>query len=124
MARVLFGVRGGSQDYFPAPVPYRDVTLPEKLRFGYYLNGASVRTLGRAKTDLCIVQNKMEQSRALLLVTGPYWKQRRHFARQDMSALRSSPRTVRAGAALHLSAKLKSGFSGTGTATIHWDHFC
>ena len=41
MARVLFGERGGREDYFPVPVPYRDVTLPEKLRFGYYLNGAS-----------------------------------------------------------------------------------
>jgi len=42
MARVLFGERGaGRQDYFPAPVPYRDVTLPKTLRFGYYLNGAS-----------------------------------------------------------------------------------
>jgi hypothetical protein len=28
-ARVLFGERSGSRhDYFPAPVPYRDVTLP------------------------------------------------------------------------------------------------
>ena len=42
MARVLFGARDGRHAYFPAPVPYRDVTLPEKLRFGYYLNGASV----------------------------------------------------------------------------------
>ena len=41
VARVLFGERGNGQDYFPAPVPYRDVTLPEKLRFGYYLNGGS-----------------------------------------------------------------------------------
>jgi hypothetical protein len=41
VARVLFGERsGGRQDYFPAPVPYRDVTLPKMLRFGYYLNGA------------------------------------------------------------------------------------
>ena len=40
-ARVLFADRsGGRQDYFPAPVPYRDVTLPKTLRFGYYLNGA------------------------------------------------------------------------------------
>ena len=41
MARVLFGDRGGGQHYFPAPIPYQDVALPEKLRFGYYLNGAS-----------------------------------------------------------------------------------
>jgi Asp-tRNA(Asn)/Glu-tRNA(Gln) amidotransferase A subunit family amidase len=40
VARVLFGERSGGQDYFPAPVPYRDVTLPKTLRFGYYLNGA------------------------------------------------------------------------------------
>ena len=30
---------GGRQDYFPAPVPFRDVTPPKTLRFGYYLNG-------------------------------------------------------------------------------------
>ncbi|KAF8270691.1 amidase signature domain-containing protein [Lactarius quietus] len=42
MSRVLFGKGGNGQDIFPAPVPYRDVTLPEKLRFGYYLNGSSV----------------------------------------------------------------------------------
>ncbi|KAI0277645.1 hypothetical protein BC826DRAFT_726156 [Russula brevipes] len=35
-------VRGSSWDYFPAPVPYRDVTLPETLRFGYYLNDGAV----------------------------------------------------------------------------------
>ena len=40
MARVLFGAREGGHAYFPAPIPYRDVKLPEKLRFGYYLNGA------------------------------------------------------------------------------------
>ena len=39
-ARVLFGVREGGDGYFPSPVPYRDVNLPERLRFGYYLNGA------------------------------------------------------------------------------------
>ncbi|KAI0286198.1 hypothetical protein BC826DRAFT_1189513 [Russula brevipes] len=40
MACVLFGVRGGNQDYLPGagPVPRRGVTLPEKLRFEYYLN--------------------------------------------------------------------------------------
>jgi Asp-tRNA(Asn)/Glu-tRNA(Gln) amidotransferase A subunit family amidase len=42
MSRVLFGKHGSGHSYFPAPVPYRDVTLPEKLRFGYYLNGALV----------------------------------------------------------------------------------
>ena len=40
MARVLFGAREGGHSYFPSPIPYRDVKLPEKLRFGYYLNGA------------------------------------------------------------------------------------
>ena len=40
MARVLFGDSGGREDCLLAPVPYREVTLPEKLRFGYYLNGA------------------------------------------------------------------------------------
>jgi Asp-tRNA(Asn)/Glu-tRNA(Gln) amidotransferase A subunit family amidase len=45
VARVLFGDRGSSEDYFPAPVPYRDVTLPGTLRFGYFLNGTSNATL-------------------------------------------------------------------------------
>ena len=45
MARVLFGVDSGREGYFPAPIPYRDVDLPEKIRFGYYLNGASSATL-------------------------------------------------------------------------------
>jgi hypothetical protein len=31
MARVLFGECGGGGNYFPVPVPYRDVTLPVKL---------------------------------------------------------------------------------------------
>jgi hypothetical protein len=48
MARVLFGERSGRDGSFPAPVPYRDVTLPENLRFGYYLNGASGATLTNA----------------------------------------------------------------------------
>ncbi|KAN0132779.1 Amidase signature domain containing protein [Lactarius tabidus] len=43
MARVLFGKNGSGHGYFPAPVPYRDVTLPEKLRFGYYLNDGTVK---------------------------------------------------------------------------------
>jgi Asp-tRNA(Asn)/Glu-tRNA(Gln) amidotransferase A subunit family amidase len=40
MSRILFGARDGEDSYFPTPIPYRDVKLPEKLRFGYYLNGA------------------------------------------------------------------------------------
>jgi len=41
MARVLFSKRGGgSQDYYLAPIPHRDVTLPKTLQFGYYFNGA------------------------------------------------------------------------------------
>ncbi|KAF8260713.1 amidase signature domain-containing protein [Lactarius quietus] len=43
MARVLFGAHGGGHAYFPTPIPYRDVKLPEKLRFGYYLNDTSVK---------------------------------------------------------------------------------
>ncbi|KAI0258706.1 amidase signature domain-containing protein [Gloeopeniophorella convolvens] len=43
LARVLIGERGSGLGYFPAPVPYRDVTLPEKLRFGYYLNDNVVK---------------------------------------------------------------------------------
>jgi len=61
MARVLFGERGGSQDYFPAPIAYRDVTLPEKLRFGYYLNGASCATLDCVRL-MCICAQKNRRS--------------------------------------------------------------
>ncbi|KAH9166728.1 amidase [Lactarius sanguifluus] len=43
MARVLFGAREGADAYFPSPLPYRDVKLPEKLRFGYYLNDGVVK---------------------------------------------------------------------------------
>jgi hypothetical protein len=72
MARVLFGERGSGHAYFPAPVPYRDVTLPEKLRFGYYLNGASVppRNLWSRQLTGCVI--KRVWSRALLHVKGLY----------------------------------------------------
>ncbi|KAI9440853.1 amidase [Lactarius indigo] len=43
MARVLFGAREAGHAYFPSPIPYRDVKLPEKLRFGYYLNDVVVK---------------------------------------------------------------------------------
>ena len=56
MARVLFGERGGGENYFPVPVSYRDVTLPEKLRFGYYLNGESSSTSIDAMLMLRIYQ--------------------------------------------------------------------
>lgn len=39
-ARLVFGVQGREHD--PAPLPYRDVRLPERLRFGYYLSGTSI----------------------------------------------------------------------------------
>jgi hypothetical protein len=45
MAHILFGKRSSGQDYFPAPITYQDVTLPNKLRFGYFLNGGSCVTL-------------------------------------------------------------------------------
>lgn len=43
MSRILFGARDGEDSYFPTPIPYRDVKLPEKLRFGYYLNDTAVK---------------------------------------------------------------------------------
>ena len=52
MARVLFGAREGGHAYFPSPIPYRDVKLPEKLRFGYYLNGARPRPFPSARGQL------------------------------------------------------------------------
>ena len=35
--RLTFGQRG--LNYDPAPIPYKDVKLPAKLRFGYYATG-------------------------------------------------------------------------------------
>ena len=35
--RVVFGQE--SPDYDPVPIPYRDISLPPKLKFGYYVNG-------------------------------------------------------------------------------------
>jgi hypothetical protein len=94
MARVLFGERGGREDYFPAPVSYRDVTLPEKLRFGYYLNGtSSVSLINAVLMDMYIKQTVW--SRDLLPATGLCWKPYMHFARQDMNASRSILRMVR-----------------------------
>jgi hypothetical protein len=61
MARVLFGERGGREDYFPAPVSYRDVTLPERLRFGYYLNGPSNVSLINAVLLECISNRRCGQ---------------------------------------------------------------
>jgi amidase len=38
--RTTFGVQDSLNSV--APVPYREVQLPPKLRFGYYTSGASV----------------------------------------------------------------------------------
>ncbi|KAM5532354.1 hypothetical protein V8D89_013948 [Ganoderma adspersum] len=40
-ARLVFGVQGRERD--PAPLPYRDVRLPERLRVGYYLSDGYVK---------------------------------------------------------------------------------
>lgn len=40
--RVAFALE--SDNYDPAPIPYRDVTLPEKLKFGYYVSGQLLTT--------------------------------------------------------------------------------
>ena len=42
-ARAVFGRRGSGKFYFPAPIPYRDVQLPKKLKFGYYLMDGLVK---------------------------------------------------------------------------------
>ena len=42
-ARAVIGRRGGDKFYFPVPIPYRDVQLPEKLKFGYYLMDGLVK---------------------------------------------------------------------------------
>ena len=42
-ARAVVGRRGSDKFYFPAPIPYRDVELPNKLKFGYYLMDGLVK---------------------------------------------------------------------------------
>jgi len=42
-ARAVIGRRGSDKFYFPAPIPYRDVQLPRKLKFGYYLMDGLVK---------------------------------------------------------------------------------
>ena len=42
-ARAIIGKRGNGKFYFPAPIPYRDVQLPKKLKFGYYLMDGLVK---------------------------------------------------------------------------------
>ena len=42
-ARAVIGRRGSDKFYFPAPIPYRDVQLPKKLKFGYYLMDGLVK---------------------------------------------------------------------------------
>lgn len=38
IARVTFG-KNQSPSYSVVPIPFRDVQLPQKLRFGYYTSG-------------------------------------------------------------------------------------
>ena len=42
-ARAVIGRRGSHKFYFPAPIPYRDIQLPKKLKFGYYLMDGLVK---------------------------------------------------------------------------------
>jgi len=42
-ARAIIGRRGSDKFYFPVPIPYRDVQLPKKLKFGYYLMDGLVK---------------------------------------------------------------------------------
>ena len=42
-ARAIIGRRGGDKFYFPVPMPYRDVQLPKRLKFGYYLMDGLVK---------------------------------------------------------------------------------
>ncbi|KAF8270692.1 amidase signature domain-containing protein [Lactarius quietus] len=69
MARVLFGAHGGGHAYFPTPIPYRDVKLPEKLRFGYYLNVLeSVQALRAAGHECVEIDCQMCQSGAVVFL--------------------------------------------------------
>lgn len=40
LSKVAFGLPGRSHDV--VPLPFRDITLPSKLRFGYYTHGVSL----------------------------------------------------------------------------------
>ena len=42
-ARAVIGRRGSDKFYFPAPIPYRNVQLPKRLKFGYYLMDGLVK---------------------------------------------------------------------------------
>ncbi|EKM81874.1 hypothetical protein AGABI1DRAFT_112104 [Agaricus bisporus var. burnettii JB137-S8] len=42
VSRAIFGVQGRKHDI--APIPFREVTLPKKLRFGYYTSDDCVKT--------------------------------------------------------------------------------
>ncbi|KAG6894735.1 hypothetical protein C0992_004918 [Termitomyces sp. T32_za158] len=37
VSRLVFGIQGNEQSI--APIPYRQIQLPPKLRFGYYTSG-------------------------------------------------------------------------------------
>lgn len=40
--RVAFG-QGGRAPFLPPPLPYREVTLPKKLKFGYYTSDGFIK---------------------------------------------------------------------------------
>lgn len=48
-AKVSFGEQGN--DLQVAPIPYREVSLPQKLKFGYYTSGAQCGILNEGLTD-------------------------------------------------------------------------
>lgn len=43
VSRIVFGIQGKEQSI--APIPYREIQLPPKLRFGYYTSGLNLPSL-------------------------------------------------------------------------------
>jgi Asp-tRNA(Asn)/Glu-tRNA(Gln) amidotransferase A subunit family amidase len=61
-ARVLFGAPDKARDV--APVPFRDVELPQKLKFGFYVDGAPSARDTRSSTLTRVIDGFVRASPA------------------------------------------------------------
>lgn len=76
--RVLFGRTDHSYDDLP-PIPYRDVSLPEKLKFGYYKSGKQAISLNVKEIgDIKLPFPQMRWSKLLPLSNVPYKRRSTH----------------------------------------------
>ena len=90
IARVTFGNNQGAS-YSVVPIPFRDVQLPQKLRFGYYTSGYRLMST-HIWYPLIIAQTTI--SRPPLPVNVPFWRRLRPFVGQDMNVLSLKYRQV------------------------------